>query len=118
MFKIYRIGLLWFLAAIIACTTYAYASSTIPTRQGEGASSVSGYVVTNVKYHPGIDPSKIDIVEFNLDEPAMVVKIKLVSTDPAFHPCINASAKLWRCELNPAVDISSMDELRVIAANE
>jgi len=118
MYKISRIVLLWFFVAIIACTIYAYASSAIQTRQGEGAGQISGYVVTNVKYHPASDPSKIDIVEFDLDGPALVVKVKLVSADLEFHSCINASVYHWRCDLNPAVNISSMDELRVIATNE
>ena len=118
MYKISRIVLLWFFVAIIACAIYAYASSTIPIRRGEGASQISGYVVTDVKYHLASDPSKIDVVEFNLAGPAMVVKVKLVSIDLIFHSCINASANHWRCDLNPAVNISSMDELRVIATNE
>jgi hypothetical protein len=118
MFKITRIVLLWFLVAIIACAIYAYASSTVPIRGGEGASRISGYVVTNVKYHLANEPSKIDIVEFNLDGPATVVKIKLVSADLNFHSCIHANAYHWRCEVNPAVDIASMDELRVIASDD
>jgi len=117
MLKIFRFAFLWFFVVIIGCTTYAYASSVIPPRQGEGASPISGYVVTNVKYRPAIDPSKIDLVEFDLDEPAMMVKIKLVSTDAEFHACINVGARLWRCELNPAVSVSSIDELRVIATD-
>ncbi len=86
--------------------------------RGEGASQISGYVVTNVKYHLANEPSKIDIVEFNLDGPATVVKIKLVSADLNFYSCTRANAYLWRCEVNPAVDISSMDELRVIASDD
>jgi hypothetical protein len=118
MFKISRIVFLWFFVVIIACATYGYASSANPTRKGEGASQISGYVITNVKYYPVSDPLKIDVVEFDLDGLAMVVKIKLVSADQEFHSCVNTSANHWRCNVDPAVNISNMDELRVIATSE
>ena len=121
MFNLPRIVLLWICIAIIvilACTTYAFASSAVPTRQGEGAGRISGYVVTHVRYHPASNPSKIDVVEFDLDGPATAVKIELIAADSVFHSCTHASENHWRCLVDPAVNISSMDELRVIATNE
>ena len=105
------------LIAILSCATYAYASSAHVVQGGEGASMVSGYAITDIEYHlAATDPSIIDAVEFDLDRPAVIVQIAMVSTAPTYYPCLQLEADHWRCDVSPVVSVNEANELRVIAS--
>lgn len=111
---------LFILVLIVMLATYAFAATnTVPdTYAGEGASTTSGYTVTNVVYGlNGTTPSNIDSVTFNLNAAATVVKVRLVTTG-SYYSCTNTSGTTWTCNTtSPQVTVSAANELRVIASN-
>lgn len=108
------------LVLIAMLATYAFAAAnTVPdTYAGEGASTTSGYTVTNVVYAlNGTTPSNIDSVTFNLNAAATVVKVRLVTTG-SYYSCTNTSGTTWSCNTtSPQATVLAANELRVIASN-
>jgi hypothetical protein len=83
MFRNFKVLLLALVVIVIAGSAYAFAAAnTIPANNvGSGASTVSGYVISNIEYNFAAgDPTQIATIEFDLDKPAGTVKIQLDAT--------------------------------------
>jgi hypothetical protein len=108
----------WLIFTIISATTYAFASSNTgsPSNAGEGSKAINGYVVSNVAYGQGSDPSKIGSTSLTLDAPATKVQIKLSDAQVDWYDCTNANGYNWICNTNNH-PISSADKLQVVASN-
>ena len=117
MSKLIRLQIAALFFVIAFYSVYAFASSETNGLQmgGEGASSISGWTVSNVQYHFGQDPSKISAVEFDLDRPAAVVQVSLNSSSSVFSSCENLSGTHWFCSTRSQVSVAGADEFRVIA---
>lgn len=117
MRKLIRLQIIALFFVIAFYSVYAFASSATSGVQpgGEGASSISGWTVSNVHYQLGQDPSNIAAVEFDLDSSAGAVQVSLNSSRAAFFPCENLSGTHWFCDLHSQVSVASADEFRVIA---
>lgn len=117
MTRFLRIQAAALLFAGISFTVYAFASSgtNLSAGGGEGVGAISGWTVSNVHYR--LDGSAaLSAVEFDLDKSAEVVKISLDSSNVIYFDCLKAQGLHWVCDINLPVGISSMNELRVIAA--
>lgn len=84
---------------------------------GEGATTISGWQVSNIHYELANDPSLVQGVTLDLDAPADLVKVSLDSTTGNFASCTNVSEYHWQCTFSVGVRISNMNELRVVALN-
>jgi len=104
---------------VFATAAFAFAATnTVPaTYAGEGASTTSGYVVTNVVYNlNAATASNIDSVTLTLDAPASTVMVRLV-TAGSYYSCTNTSGTNWSCATTaPQATVAAADELRVIAS--
>jgi len=116
MYRLVRLQLIVLAASVFFYATYAFASSNSDFRPaGEGANTISGWAVFNVSYQLTEDSSKISAVEFDLDNPAQMVKASIDSSGGAYFACINTSATHWVCNVNQQ-SISDADALNVIAS--
>jgi len=97
--------------AIFSSVTYAFASSDTgyPDPAGGGIASISGYVVSDVKYNLGNDPSGIGSVSFSLSAPATSVIIRLSDAQTDWFNCANVSGNDWICDTQ---------NMPVVAANQ
>lgn len=119
MSNLFRFFLFGILAGIAIFPIHAFASSnTGASVGGEGAGIISGWDVSNINYQPSSDPGRIASVEFDLNSPARKVSVKLVLDGSSYYQCANTGAYHWQCDLAGGVEISSMDEVRVIASNQ
>lgn len=84
---------------------------------GEGATSISGWQVSNIHYELANDPTLVDSVTLDLDAPADLVKVSLDSKTGDFASCTNVREYHWQCNFSVGVRISNMDDLRVVALN-
>jgi len=113
-----RYALAALLALIVATSAYAYtAANTVPnTKAGDGQGTISGYVVSSVKYTlDATNPANIASVAFTLDAPATTVKAKLVSGSSTYQDCIVAGTAVT-CTFAPTQPtVLAANELRVIA---
>ena len=104
---------------VLATSAFAFAATnTVPaTYAGEGASTTSGYTVTNVAYNlNATTASNIDSVAFTLNAAATTVKVRLVTTG-SYYSCTNTSGNNWNCATTaPQVTVAAADELRVVAS--
>ena len=83
MFRNFKVLLFVLTILVLAGSAYAFAASnTIEASSvGSGASTVSGYAITNVVYNFATnDPTEVTSIEFDLDKAAGTVKIQLDST--------------------------------------
>ena len=104
---------------IVVFTMSAFASSNSgPNLAGEAAMPISGWVISNLDYQYSDNPSIINSVTFDLDAPAEQVAAKLVSSSTEFAACTNVGGYHWQCNFHAGVEISSMDEIRVIAVGD
>jgi hypothetical protein len=103
---------------VLATSAFAFAAAnTVPASYaGEGASTTSGYTVSNVVYNlNATTASNIDSVSFTLNAAASTVKIRLVTTG-SYYSCTNPSGFNWSCATtSPQATVAAADELRVIA---
>jgi hypothetical protein len=106
------VGIILFLLPALASSSRGGVLSA-----GEGLGSISGWNVSNVRYLHSSDPAQIMGVEFDLDGPAKQAAVALNSSNPLFYDCTNTNYFHWRCVLSPAIAISSVNELRVVAVN-
>jgi hypothetical protein len=119
MGSLFRFLLLGICAGIIMFPIHALASSrTGAPMGGEGAGLISGWEISNIEYQPSSDPSRIVGVSFDLNSPAKMAAVKLVSADTAYFQCVNYQSYRWQCDLAAGIDLSRMDELRVVASNQ
>ena len=96
---------------------YAFASSASERKaSGEGMGTISGWSASNVHYQLSSDPSLVKSVSFDLDAPAGKVSVRLDSKSAVYANCTNLNAYHWQCDFPSGVQISSMDEFRLIAA--
>ena len=108
--------------ALVAVSTYAFAASnTVPTSAaGEGASSISGYTISNIDYTlNSSNPANIDQVEFDLNTapPATAdVKAKLVASSTTWYGCTISSGTHATC-LTSGASVSAADQLSVVVAD-
>lgn len=103
---------------VFATAAFAFAATnTVPASYaGEGASTTSGYTVSNVVYNlNATTPSNIDSVAFTLNAAAGTAKIRVVTTG-SYYSCTNPSGFNWTCNTtSPQTTVSAADELRVVA---
>ena len=116
MFKWIRIYILAAIVSVIFFATNASASSDtnhIPIR-GQGASGVSGYVVSNVHYRLAENPSFLREVELDLDSPASQVIIGFDNPSGQSFTCHNVDQLHWLCNVDN-VNIAGINLLRVVS---
>lgn len=107
-------------AFVLSVATYALtASNTVPTsKAGTGATAVSGYTVSAVKYTLNAsDPRNLDAVAFTVDTapPAgATMKVKLNAASTTFYTCTNDAANLTCATTAPQATVAQADELTVI----
>ena len=120
MLRIFRVQVFGLIAAIIFCTTYAFASTqdNRALKSGEGTNQISGWNVSDLQYRLADDSPKISAVEFDLDGSADMVKVSINSSHTAFYDCKNSINTHWVCNIEPQMKISDADELRLIATGE
>jgi hypothetical protein len=106
-------------AGALATASYAVtAANTVPaTSAGSGASTISGYVVSNVQYSLNASaPANVDAVTFTLDAAATTGKAKLVSSTTSYYACTNTSGLNWSCATtSPQATVAASNELSVLA---
>jgi len=119
VYKFFRIQIfvLVFVIGLYAVRAFASSETRLPMG-GEGVNTISGWVVSNVQYHLAQDPSKIAAIEFDLNGRAGVVKVNVRSSQPVFSDCKNITGTSWYCSISPEIEISNIDELRVIATGQ
>jgi hypothetical protein len=107
-------------AGLIGVATYAFTNtnSVDPSRAGNGAGAISGYLVTDVQYtlNP-LDPATISAYSFDLDGDARTVKASLTGAAP-YDNCAetNAVTDVWTCTPLVPSAVTDATNLRVIAA--
>jgi hypothetical protein len=104
-----------FLGAILFPMSAFASSNTGAEISGEGAAPISGWTVSNIGYQLMDNSSLVNSVTFDLDAPATNVSVKLSSQTDAFTACANIAAYHWQCNFQAGVQVSGMDEFRVIA---
>lgn len=117
--RIFQSLLVVFIAAIVASTGYAFAASNTvpPAAGGDGASSVSGYVISDVSYSlDASDPARLDTVSFTLNAAARTVRVKLTEAGSTWYDCAALSNDQWSCNTFGAATVS-IDQLRVTASS-
>lgn len=114
-----RLGALAFAGAISAGTFALTASNTVAdSKAGDGAATISGYAVTNVRYGLATaTPSNIDFVTFDLDAAATNVKAKVVSSSTTYTDCTNSAGTSWMCDFSPDPTVASANQLSVISTS-
>ena len=100
---------------------YAYtASNTVPnTNAGDGAGTISGYVVSSVKYNLNVgNPQNIDSVTFNLDSTPVsgsTLKAQLAAAG-SWYTCTNVAAAVTCATTSPQATVAAATQLRVVVA--
>jgi len=113
LFKLYVICIV---IGIVAFPVYAFASSNSgPAASGEGAATISGWVVSNLSYQLANDPSFVSGVSLDLDGAASTVSVKLNSSGAIYTTCSNTYEYHWQCDFSSGAKLSEMNEFRVIA---
>lgn len=108
-----------FLVAAAISPIYAFAFSDPATEaSGEGASTISGWTISNVQYQLANGSANIQGVRFDLDAPAEAVSVKLSSKSALYTSCTHVTGYQWQCDFPAGVSVSSMDELHVIAVGD
>jgi hypothetical protein len=97
---------------------YAFASSnTLPSGgSGEGSGAVSGVVVEDIDYRlRDSDPSRIDAVQFRLNEGPAAGSTVAVNVDGTWHDCSHSGSDV-SCGLG-GIPVAQAGELRVVVAD-
>lgn len=119
MLRNFKILFVVFVIAAISVAAYAFAAAnTVPaTKAGDGLGVVSGYDVTSVVYTlNGTNPSTLDSVAFDVGAAAATVKVQLVATTGSWYACVLGTGTTWSCATT-GLDVSTIDQLRVVAAS-
>jgi hypothetical protein len=115
---------LWRAAAVAVAMVgagYAYtASSTVPnTSAGDGAGTITGYVVSSVKYNLNAgNPQNIDSLTFNLDSTPVAgstLKAQLAAAG-SWYTCTNVAAAVTCTTTSPQATVAAATQLRVVVA--
>ncbi len=119
MFKSLKVLFAVFAIVAISVASYAFAAAnTVPaTKAGDGSGAVSGYTITSVEYTlNGTDPSTLDSVSFDVGAAAAQVEVQLVATTGSWYSCTLGTGTVWSCTTT-GLDVSTIDQLRVVAAS-
>jgi hypothetical protein len=119
MFRNFKIAFAVLAVAAVSLAAYAFAAAnTVPdTKAGDGLGVVSGYTVTGVAYTlNGTDPSTLDSVSFDVGAAAAQVEVQLVATTGSWYACVLGTGTTWSCDTT-GLDVSTIDQLRVVAAS-
>ncbi len=113
---------------VVSVAAYGFAAANVvpETGTGDGADTISGYTVAAVTYaleDGDSDPSTIDKVTFDLDATAGAglptdVQAQIVNGG-TWYDCTTVDGTLpatYDCAVSPSVDVSTADQLRVVAA--
>jgi hypothetical protein len=116
-----RLVLVALLAFVLGTTGFAYAAgitfngASNAGAAGEGAGTISGYSVTNIKYTLNTDdPSKITGVQFSLTPNTATTAQAKITGMASWATCTLASGT-WSCPVNGVA--LSATELKVAAAD-
>ncbi|MBK6792083.1 MAG: hypothetical protein IPG80_05960 [Anaerolineales bacterium] len=120
MFKFLKVVFAVAAVVAIAVASYAFAAANVvpDTKAGEGLGDVTGYTVTDVAYTlNAADPSKLDSVAFDLGAAALAgqVKVQLVASG-TWYGCTLDTGTVWECTTT-GLDVSTINQLRVVAAS-
>jgi hypothetical protein len=119
MIRLFRNSTFVLGAVVIFSSTYNFASSISGVvGAGHSTASISGWDVSNIRYDFASDPSKLNGIEFDLDDSADIVKISLRSSRKSFSDCENIFGTHWSCNLSPEVYVLEVDELSVIVVGK
>jgi hypothetical protein len=125
MFRNFKVLLLVLVVIVIAGSAYAFAdANTIEASTvGSGASTVSGYAITNIEYNfVSGNPNEIATIEFDLDQAAATVQIQLDDTlftgDTAWDwaPCTISTLHVT-CTPTATLLTSAIKDLNVAASS-
>ncbi|MDP1548270.1 MAG: hypothetical protein Q8L87_19830 [Anaerolineales bacterium] len=120
MFRNFKIAFAIIAVFILSVAAYAFAAAnTVPaTKAGDGLGVVSGYTITSVVYTlNGADPSTLDSVAFDVGAAAAQVEVQLVATTGSWYACTQVGVTtVWTCDTT-GLDVSTIDQLRVVAAS-
>jgi hypothetical protein len=109
------------LVVALGATGYAFtATSTVPgTNAGDGSGTISGYVVSSVKYNLNAsNPGNIDSVTFTLDSTPIAgstIKAQLAAAG-SWYTCTNVAAAVTCNVTSPQSTVAAATTLRVIVA--
>lgn len=122
--RIPRVRMIVSLAVLLILSSVAYgfaAANIVPASgAGDGAGTITGYTISNVKYAlNATTPANIDSVSFTITPGGSAgapttVKAKLVSSSSTYSTC-SLAATTWTCNFT-GITATAADELRVIAA--
>ena len=120
MKKSHRLSGIILIALVLTVATFAFAAAnTMPatTSAGDGATTISGYTISNVDYVLNVaDPSQIATVTFNIvPTDADSVQIQLI-TGGSWYSCTNTAGSV-SCTITGGVAALAADNLRVVAAD-
>lgn len=109
---------------ILASAVYGFAAANTvnPSKAGDGAGAVSGYVLSNIHYNlNATNPRNIDSVTFNLDSTPVAgstITIKLVAAGSTWYTCTHvATAVTCNNGSTLGASVLTADELRVVVAD-
>ncbi len=117
-----RFALALVLVLIMATSAFAFAAANdVPeSGAGDGADTISGYTITNVKYTFNADPTKIETVAFDVasttgdaDAPSFV-QARLVDGG-TWISCTAGTSPNWSCPVAGAVTVLAANKLQVVA---
>lgn len=107
-------------AVALATGVYAFtATNTVPaSNAGSGSGTISGYTVSGIQYTlNATTPSNIDSMTFTLNASASQVRAKIVSGSTSYTTCSISGGVNVTCDFSPDVDITTADQLSVIATS-
>ena len=107
-------------AIALATGVYAFtATNTVPaSNAGSGSGTISGYTVSGIAYTlNATTPTDIDSMTFTLDAAATTVRAKIVSGSTTYTACSIAGGVNVTCNFSPDIDITTADQLSVIATS-
>ena len=107
-------------AIALATGVYAFtATNTVPaSNAGSGSGAISGYTVSGIAYTlNATTPTDIDSMTFTLNASATTVRAKIVSGSTTYTACSIAGGVNVTCNFAPDIDITTADQLSVIATS-
>jgi hypothetical protein len=94
----------------------AYSASNSAIRSGEGSLPISGWTISHIHYLYANRPDLLAAVEFDLDQPAASVQIRLSGEESVFYSCAQTGDNHWVCGTGPGLPVSEMKTLVITAA--
>lgn len=114
--RIFRYQLLALITLAILFSLYAFASKDAGILvAGEGASPISGWVVSDIQYTVAEGSNQIAAVAFDLNAPAGQASVSLNMASGRSFPCSNPVATHWTCPIHSQVSVAEIDQFQVTA---